>query len=477
MKRSTAGVAAAALIMMVVGPAGGAAGADIRVDGRAADWEAADLIGTSIGDPTDANATADLKALYAADNGTDWFFLLTLGWRGPPANASLALYLFGPDGNAPASEDPAGNLVGFPAGNALVYAIYFELTPSFPNGSHATFFDGLTWKNRTFAELGVVAVLNESTGMLELSGSRGSFAFLHPGRAAAVELMPAPGGAPGPKTLVDAIPDDPAPSGGHLSALVPFFDYAAEPPVDLTALGLSNPFASQGEQVQVFVELTNTGPKNITGLSAQVLVDGVVAGARGGLFLLHGGTAVVEFNWTVAAGSHNVTAVSFPGGASRTLMLTVRPAGAQLRVVDATASPSAPTAGQTFAVDVSVHNDGVVASPPSRVLLKDGTQVIATANLAPVSANGSTVVRLEAQITRTGIVPLRVEIDGETAGNSSANLALTVSAPSSPFGIPGPVILVAGAAGCAAAAWVLAPRLQRRRERTPPPPEAPPPPP
>ena len=471
-----AGLAVTALIMTALAAGSGTSAADIRVDGLANDWDAFDLIGTSSADPSDLNATADLKALYAADNTTDWFFLITLGWRGAPANASLALYLFGPDGNAPASQDPAGNLVWFPAGNALAYAIYFELTPTFPIGSHVAFFDGSAWKNRTFVELGVFAVLNESTGTLELSGSRGSFAFLHPGRAAAVELMPAAGGAPGPKSLVDAIPDDTAPSGGHLAALVPFFDYSAEPPVDLTALGLSNPYASQGEQVQVFVELTNTGPKNITGLSAQVLVDGVVAGARGGLFLLHGGTAVVEFNWTVVSGSHNVTAVSFPGGASRSITLTVRPAGPQLRVVDAKASPSAPTAGVTFAVEVSVHNDGQVASAPSRVLLKDGTQVIASASLGAVAANGSTVVRLEAQIARTGAVPLRVEIDGESSANASANLALSVSPPSSTFGIPGPVILVGGAAGCAAAAWVLAPRLQRRRERPPPPEGRPPPP-
>lgn len=462
-------------IAVAVGAPAWPASGDIAVDGRASDWATADLIGTSLNAPSDASASIDLTALHAADNATSWFFRLSFDWVHPGVNASLALYLFPPaDGDVDAT-DPSGAVVSFPNGSGLAYAIYLEVTPAFPTGSRVTFFDGITWKNRTFAELGVAAALNVSGGFLELSLARASFASLRAGRAAAVELLPAAGGGPGPKELVDSIPDAPAPVGGRLSALVPFFDYALEPPVEFSALGLSDPFAADGDRVVVFVELTNLGPKNISSLSAQVLVDGAVVGSQSGLQLLPLGTAVLDFEWTVTGGSHNVTAISFPGGASRTLTMQARPPGAQLTIVSAVPSTSTPVAGAQFSIEVEVHNGGAGASGSVRVLLKDGTQVIGSQTVSSISANGTTKVSVSARATKAGLLPLRVEIDGITSPNSTTVVPLTVSAGDTPFGLLGPLVLVVGVAACAVGAWALAPRLQRRRERPPPESGTPPP--
>ncbi len=461
LRRCVGPIAAIALLLPLLAVGGASV---FVVDGRGDDWSAFDIMGISTRPPSTANASVDLTSLSVADNSSHWFFRLGYEWLRPLENASLALYLFGPDDSSPAGQDPLGNDVFFPAGASLAYAIYIELAPSFPSGSKVVFYDGLVWKNRTFPELGVAAARNDSAAFVELAVPRASLTALEAGSAAAAALVPS---GPTTFTVADAVPDDTAPIQGRIGGRVPFFDYALNPPVEFTALGISDPYATGGDTVAIFVELTNAGMKNVSGLSAHVLIDGTALGSGESLLLLFGGTTVLSFNWTAIAGSHNVTAVSFPGGAFRSIRLEIGAAGADLSIREANARPPSPALNEPFSVEVRVANDGNAPSAGLTLLLKDGTLVLSSIPLPAITPGNTTVVSLPARLSRPGLFLLRVEIDGTSSMNSTAQVPVDVREPSPPFGIPGPVVLAVGVAAAGLAAWALTPRL--RRGRAPPP--------
>jgi hypothetical protein len=434
------------------------------VDGLADDWSAGDVVGVSTHPPSLANATVDLTSLSAADNATHWFFRLDFRWISPGANASLALYLFGPESGAGAQQDPSGNLVALPPGAPLSYALYIELVPSFPTGSHVSFFDGSLWKNRTFAELGVSAARNDSAGFVELAASRAGFAFLEAGSAAAAVLAPSGPSPSAPLTVADSVPDNPAPPAGTISQRVAFYDYTLQPPIAFTALGIADPAGVEGQNTTVFVELTNTGPKTASGITGRVTIDGNVLGSTSGLTLLGGGTAVLSYPWPLTAGTHNVTAHSFPGGAGRSLLLTVPAAGANLAILGASANPANPEPDRPFTVEVRVRNNGNAAARGAQLLLKDGTLVLSSAPVPSIEPGATAVVSLPARLSRSGNALLRVEIDGVNLANGSTVLSVLVSPPNPPLGIPALAWLVIGVAACAAAAWVITPRVKRARK-------------
>lgn len=429
------------------------------VDGLGADWSVEELIAGGVRPPTESNVTIDLTTMSAADNGTSWFFRLSFLWQKPGENASMALYLFGPDDGAGGQAEPLGYGVLLPSGATLHYVLYIELDSAFPTSSKAVFNDGVAWKNRTFAELGVSAARNDSAGFVELSAARDSFTFLEAGSAAAAVLSP-PGGAA--RHMVDGLPESAAAPPGTLASRARFFDYTFQPPVAFSAIGLSDPLARNGDNVTIFVELTNQGPRNLSGLSAQVSIDGVALAAQDGLTLLGGGTAVVSFAWQAAGGEHNVTARSFPGGATRSLHLALPSASADLVLLKVTVEPPTPAPGQAFSVAVDVENTGTAPSQGGRLLLKDGTLVLASSPIPPVEAGGSARVSLQARIARSGPVTLRVEIDGANGANSTQTTEILVQAPSPPFGLSPPVLIGLALGAVAAAAWTLTPRLARR---------------
>ena len=442
------------------------------IDGSDLDWGPEDLIAEGTRAPTEPNVSIDLTGLSAADNLTSWFFRLSFLTLAPGANASFALYLFGPDDGSPAPPEPMGFAVGLPPGAPLRYVLYLELDPSFPAGSKVVFHDGIAWKNRTLFELGVSAARNESAGFVELSAARDSFTFLEAGSAAAAVLAPAGAAA---RHMVDGLPEAAGTPPGTLGGRARFFDYSFRPPIAFTALGLSDPFARAGDNVTIFVELTNEGPRNVSGLSAQVFIDGSPLTAADGLTLLGGGgTAVVSFEWQAVAGLHNVTARSFPGGAARSLQLVVEAAAPELTVGAVTVRPATPAPGEAFAVDVQVQNTGTAPSTGGSLLLKDGTLVLDSEALPDLAAGGAAQVTFQARIARSGPVSLRVEIDGANGANATRTTEITLASPQPPFGLSTPVLVALGLAGVAAAAWFLTPRLSAlRRGKGPEPPPPP----
>ncbi len=436
------------------------------IDGHDLDWGPEDVIAKGARVPTEPDVAVDLTGLSASDNATSWFFRLSFLRLQPNANASLALYLFGPEDGRASPQEPLGFAVALPTGAPLHYVLYIELDPAFPVGSKVVFHDGVAWKNRTFAELGVAAARNDSAGFVELSAARDSFTFLEAGFAAAAVLSPAGAAL---RHLVDGVPDTATAPPGTLPGRARFFDYAFRPPVAFTALGLSDPYASEGDNLTIFVELTNQGPRNLSDLSAQVSIDGTALAAADGLALLgDGGTAVVSFEWQALAGLHNVTARSFPGGATRSLQLSVQAASPQLAVAQITVRPASPAPGETFAVEVEVRNTGTAPSTGGSLLLKDGTLVLDSQALPEVQPGGAARVTLQARIARSGSVSLRVEIDGAHGANATRTADIRVESPSPPFGLSPPVLVALGLAGVALAAWYLTPRLARlRRGRQP----------
>jgi hypothetical protein len=457
--RAAGAIAAFACAALVLPCAQGA----YLVDGLADDWAEADIVGLSTHAPSSPNASVDLTSLSASENATHWFFRLDFDWLLPGENASLALYLFGPSSGAPAQLDPSGNLVSLPSGAALSYAVYIDLVPSFPTGSHVSFFDGSLWKNRTFAELGVTAARNDSAGFVELAASREGFAFLHAGFAAAAVLVPSSPSPSAPLTVVDSIPDNPAPPAGTIAGRVAFYDYTLEPPIVFTALGIADPAAVEGQNTTVFVELTNTGPKTATAITGRLSIDGRTLGSTSGLTLLGGGTAVLSYPWPVTAGTHNVTAQSFPGGALRSLVLTIPAAAAVLAILDAALKPATPAPDQPFTVEVRLRNDGNAPSALAELLLKDGTLVLSSAPVPPIAPGATATVSIPARISLPGTAHLRIEIDGVNSANGTTQLTVLIQTPSPPFGIPAVAWLAIGVAACAAAAWVITPRLKRAR--------------
>jgi hypothetical protein len=444
----------AVAIALLFGPvASVAAQAAFHVaDGRGDDWQGEDVVGVSVY-PAATAAPLDLLSVSAADNGTHWFFRFSYGLR-TSANVSIALYLFGAEGGQPAPAEPRGHPFSLPGGAALLYVIYIDLTPAFPAGSSLVFFDGVSWKNRTLGELGIEAARNDTDGFIEISAPRNSLIFLSAGTLAVALFDSASG------VLYDSVPDDEPHPVPALHARVAFYDYALQPPIVFSALGFSDPGAVEGQKIQIFLELTNTGPKTAYGISAQVAIDGTTLGSREGLNLLgNNGTAVLSFEWVAVAGPRNVTAKSFPGGASRTLTAIIPGAQAVLSINATQVEPATPAPGQMFLVRVTVYNAGNGPSSQGEVLLKDGTKVIARAPLAPVGAGQSTVVGLSASLATEGPQILHVEIDGVNAANASAAVEVPVTAAGGPLGVPAWAIMVAGIVAIGLGTWFLTPRL------------------
>jgi hypothetical protein len=446
------------VLLVVVGPAAAlAAQAGVHtVDGAGDDWQGEDVVGVSVY-PASAAAAYDLESVSAADNASRWFFRVSYSLR-VNDNATVALYLFGPPGGEPSTPEPRGHPFTLPAGAPLLYALYLELTPAFPAGSSLVFFDGVSWKNRTLGELGIAAARNDTDGFVELSAPRESLIFLRAGSLAAALVDPASG------ALQDSVPDTEPPPVSFIPGSVRFFDYSKEPPIVFSALGFSDPSAVDGQAIQIFLELTNTGPKTAAGVSAQVSIDGTTFGAREDLTLLGGnGTAVLSFGWVAVAGPHNVTAKSFPGGAARTLTAVIPGAQGVLSINGTHVEPSAPAPGQPFSVRVTVYNAGNGPSAPSELLLKDGTRVIGHAPLASIAPGGTTEASLGATIQTEGVRLLRVEINGVNSLNASATVEVPVTASPGPFGIPALYLLILGVSGAAVAMWFLTPRIVRGR--------------
>lgn len=446
------------MLLTVVGPAAAlAAQAGMHtVDGAGDDWQGEDVVGVSAY-PAAGPAPYDLESVSAADNATRWFFRVSYSLR-VNDNASVALYLYGPAGGEAAALEPRGHPFTLPSGAPLLYALYIELTPLFPAGSSLVFFDGVSWKNRTLGELGIAAARNDTDGFVELSAPRESLIFLRAGSLSAALFDPVSG------ALQDSVPDTEPHPVAFISGRARFFDYARDPPIVFSALGFSDPSAVEGEAIKIFLELTNTGPKTAGGVSAQVSIDGTTLGAREGLTLLGGnGTAVMSFDWVAVAGPHNVTATSFPGGASRTLTAMVPGAQGVLSINGTTVSPPAPAPGEPFSVRVTVHNAGNGPSAPSELLLKDGTRVIGHAPIASIAPGATAEASLGATFATEGVRVLRVEINGVNSANASATVEVAVTASPGPFGVPAVVLLVAGVTGAAVAMWFLTPRIVRGR--------------
>jgi len=446
------------LLLAAAAPAGSAVAQEThRSDGHGDDWDGEDVV--ALGDlAARAGAPLDLTALLADDNASHWFFAANYTVVGAPGNSTLAFYFFGED-QAGSPAEPRGLGVRLPAGAALTFAIYLDLSGPLPGASELTYFDGASWKVRTLQELGLTAARNDTAGLIEFSAPRDSLLFLAAGRLAAV-LFNASG------TAVDAVPDlvGQPPS---VSAAAAFFDYSYRPPIAFTAIGFSDPGAAEGQPVLLFLQLSNEGPKTATGVSAHVFVDGEPLGAREGLTLLPGGTAVMNFTWTARAGQHNFTATSFPGGQQATISAVFSGAAAVLVVEGARIEPATVHAGDNFRVLVTVRNLGAAPSGAAEILLKDATRVLSRASVPQLPPGGAVLASLGATYELPGTRTLRVEVDGVHTPGAAAEVEVAVQQRPVPFELPLEALALLVVAGAALAMWFLTPALLAERPGKP----------
>lgn len=462
MKRNvaSAGWLAAALLAVLLAASAPAAAVVANLshvsDGRGDEWAAFDLIATGSLSPS-AGGAWDLTGLSADDNASSWFFAVNYSSLAPATNSTMALYLMGPASGIQSAVDPRGWNLTLPTGLPLVYALYFDLNGALPGTSSVWFFDGITWKNRTFAELGISAARNDSVGLIEMAAPRGGLPFLTQGSVAAVFFDPI-------RAAVDAVPDLNGP--GRLTEAAPLFDYTNHPPLVFTALGFSDPGAAQGQTIGIYLELTNAGPKPLSGVSATVFIDGNPLGSKEGLTLLGAnGTTVLAFNWTAQEGTHNVSATSYPGGSTRTISATFAGASALLVVERAEPSPATPVPGQDFHVLITVRNVGEADSLPARILLKESTYVISMTEIPALGPGESVNATLGANYDRAGAHLLRVEVDGIHTDGASRVFDVTVMNSAGPFGIDLVILAAIAVVGAGAAMWFVTPRLLKERPR------------
>lgn len=446
------------LLLAAARPAGSAiAGATHVQDGLGDEWDAQDLVAVGQEAPG-PGASMDLTALLVDDNETHIFAAVNYTQLPGGGNDTLAFYFFGgPAEGAPA--EPRGLGLALPAGTALAFAVYIDLAGPLPGDSELTYYDGSRWQNRTLAELGVEAGRNDTVGLLELSLPRESLLFLQEGGLAAV-LFDEGGSA------LDGVPDLSGPPA-ELGQPATYYDYTLHPPITFTSIGFSNPGAAEGQPVLLFLQLTNDGPKTATGVSAHVLADGEPLGAREGLTLLPGGTAVMNFTWTAKAGLHNFTATSFPGGAQRTISAVFSGADAVLVIENVRVEPTSVVAGSDFQVLVTVRNLGEAPSGSADLLLKDATQIIARMTVPQLPPGEATNATLGASYELPGTRSLRVEIDGVNTPDASAQFNVTIQEPPAPFSVPLEVLAAGAVVAFGVGMWFLTPRLMGDRPRQP----------
>jgi hypothetical protein len=423
------------------------------LDGHADDWDSQDVVAVGLVEAR-GGAALELTALLADDNATHRFFAVNYTALRAAGNDTLALYFFAGE-SATAPEEPRGLALTLPSGAALVYALYLDLSEPLPGGSELMFFDGSSWRNRTLADFRIVAARNDTSGVLEVSAPRDTFIFPAGGGLATVVFDPN-------GTALDGVPDlvgqPPA-----LGRTAPVFDYSAHPPIEFTAIGFSDPGAAEGQPVLLFLQLSNTGPKTATGVSAHVLVDGEPLGAREGITLLPGGTAVLNFTWTARAGLHTFTATSFPGGTQRTITAAFSGPAAVLTIEDVRIEPSTVYIGQDFHVLVTVRNLGAAPSGAADLLLKDATRIVSRGSVPSLPPGESANASMRAYYELPGTRTLRVEINGVHTPGALREVEVEVQEPGLPFGLPLEAIalLVVGATG--AGVWLLTPRLLAER--------------
>ncbi|KQX61210.1 CARDB domain-containing protein [Streptomyces sp. Root1310] len=156
----------------------------------------------------------------------------------------------------------------------------------------------------------------------------------------------------------------------------------AAPAPDLTVTTLDWTPAAPGERDAVTVRTTvrNAGTARSAATTADVSVEGTVAGSAAVPALDPGASATVDVaTGTRAAGSYGVSAVVDPrntvpelddGNNSRTAanrLVVTRAPGPDLEVASITTSPANPAVGQAVSFTVAVHNRGISAAPAGSV--------------------------------------------------------------------------------------------------------------
>jgi len=192
-----------------------------------------------------------------------------------------------------------------------------------------------------------------------MAAPRDSLLFLQNGTLAAGLVNATSGG------LEDSVPDDrPHPVAYFPGACAS--TTTRSPAIVFTALGSPTPGWWKGRPSRSSSSFPTPAQSRVVRGRPRLHRRPPPRGARGPRAAAQHGTAVLAFNWTAAAGPHNVTAKSFPGGVSRTLQVNIPGAVAVLTITEAQAVPPNPEQGHAFQVRVTVRNGGNAPSPEER---------------------------------------------------------------------------------------------------------------
>ncbi|WP_406004993.1 discoidin domain-containing protein [Streptomyces sp. NBC_00637] len=231
--------------------------------------------------------------------------------------------------------------------------------------------------------------------------------------------------------------------GGQVAEFQVVGTAAPAPDLTVTTLDWTPAAPSERDAVTVKTTVRNAGTARSAATTAEVSVEGTVAGSGAVPALDPGASATIDIGTgTRAAGSYGVSAVVDPRGAvpelddsnnSRTAanrLVVTRAPGPDLEVRSITTSPANPAVGQAVSFTVAVHNSGIGGAAAGSVTrLRAGSTTLdgTTGQLAPDATANVTIAGTWTATAGGATLTATADATGVVAETNENNNVLTRS--------------------------------------------------